>query len=157
MTEIGFYHLTRTPVETALPRLLGHTLAAGQRALVVCPSQIRVDELDAVLWTCQDPNWLPHGTRTDGDPHLQPIWIATDDDAPNGAGYLFLIDGANSPRVASFTRVFDLFDGNSEAAVRAARERWTASKAAGHTLTYWNQGQTGWTKGREQSDDLQSP
>lgn len=147
MTDIGFYHLTRTHVETALPPLLGRTLAAGQRALILCASQIRVHELDAMLWTCQEPNWLPHGTPADGDPDLQPIWIATDDEAPNGAHYLFLIDGANSARLASFTRVFDLFDGNSEAAVRAARERWAASKAAGHTLTYWNQGPKGWTKG----------
>ena len=39
MTEIGFYHLTRTGVEQALPKLLDRTLAAGQRALVLCRTE----------------------------------------------------------------------------------------------------------------------
>jgi len=34
MSEIGFYHLTRTPLEQALPKLLGRVLAGGGRALV---------------------------------------------------------------------------------------------------------------------------
>ena len=29
MTEIGFYHLTRTPLERALPRILEKVLASG--------------------------------------------------------------------------------------------------------------------------------
>jgi DNA polymerase-3 subunit chi len=40
--------------------------------------------------------------------------------------------------------VFDLFDGNNPAAVAAARERWRSAKSAGHTLTYWQQTETGW-------------
>ncbi|QYU67509.1 DNA polymerase III subunit chi [Leptolyngbya sp. 15MV] len=34
MAEYGFYHLTRTPMEQALPRLLGRVLAAEGRAVV---------------------------------------------------------------------------------------------------------------------------
>ncbi|MFT9092955.1 MAG: DNA polymerase III subunit chi, partial [Gluconacetobacter sp.] len=33
MAEIGFYHLTRTSVDQALPALLGRTLEAGRRAV----------------------------------------------------------------------------------------------------------------------------
>jgi DNA polymerase III subunit chi len=144
--EIGFYHLTRTGPEQALPQLLGRTLAAGQRAVVLCPSAERVAALDAALWQCTDPDWLPHGTAADGDADLQPIWLTTEDAAPNGARFMFLIDGAQSMRLAEYDRVFDLFDGNDDAAVAAARERWTAAKAAGHALTYWQQGPRGWEK-----------
>lgn len=146
MAEIGFYHLTRTGVEQALPRLLERTLAAGQRALVLCRDAARVAELDAALWSCGEPVWLPHGTAADGDADLQPIWLATDDAAPNGARFLFLVDGAGGARLETFERVFDLFDGRDEAAVAAARERWKAAKAAGHGLTYWQQGGRGWEK-----------
>ena len=31
--------------------------------------------------------------------------------------------------------------------VAAARQRWTAAKDAGHTLTYWRQTERGWEKG----------
>ena len=146
MTAIGFYHLTRTGVEQALPRLLERTLAAGQRALVLCREEALVAALDQALWSCAEPVWLPHGSAADGDAELQPIWLATDDAAPNGARFLFLVDGANSARLGAFERVFDLFDGRDEAAVAAARERWKAAKAAGHGLTYWQQGARGWEK-----------
>jgi DNA polymerase-3 subunit chi len=146
VTDIGFYHLTRSSLEQALPALLGRTLAAGERAVVVCRDAGRVAALDQALWQCAEPNWLPHGTAADGDADLQPIWLATDDAAPNTARFLFLVDGASSDRLATFTRAFDLFDGNDEAAVQAARARWTAAKAAGHTLSYWQQGPKGWAK-----------
>ncbi len=146
MTEIGFYHLTRTGEERALPQLLGRTLAAGKRALVLCRGPERVAALDAALWACTEPDWLPHGTAADGDPDLQPVWLTTKDEAPNGASFLFLIDGAETARLGEFERVFDLFDGNDEAAVQAARKRWVAAKAAGHVLTYWQQGPRGWEK-----------
>ncbi len=145
MTEIGFYHLTRTAANQALPQLLGRTLSAGQRALVVCGSAERVAALDAALWLCPEPDWLPHGTARDGHADLQPIWLSTTDEPLNGARFLFLIDGAPA-RVAQFARVFDLFDGQDEAAVAAARRRWSAAKAAGHTLTYWQQTARGWEK-----------
>jgi hypothetical protein len=50
MAEIGFYHLTRTDELAALPALLSRTLAAGERALVLCGSADRVAALDDALW-----------------------------------------------------------------------------------------------------------
>ena len=41
MSEIGFYHLTRSAAAAALPKLLGRTLALGERAVVVAPSEER--------------------------------------------------------------------------------------------------------------------
>jgi DNA polymerase-3 subunit chi len=144
MAEIGFYHLTRSSPDAALPALLGRTLKAGERAVVMCGSAERVAALDASLWS--DPDWLPHGTAAAGDAALQPIWITQQDEAPNGARFLFLLDGAISARLPDFVRVFDLFDGADEASVAAARLRWSACKAAGHSLTYWQQGTRGWEK-----------
>ena len=77
MSEIGFYHLTRTGPDRALPQLRGRTLAAGQRAVVLCGSSERVAALDDALWQCAEPDWLPHGTEADGDADLQPIWLTT--------------------------------------------------------------------------------
>jgi DNA polymerase-3 subunit chi len=143
MTEIGFYHLTRSTLAQALPQLLVRTLASGQRALVLGPPS-GLDALSAALWA--QPAWLPHGTAADGDPDLQPIWLSPDPIAPNGARFLFLTEGAETDRIADFDRVFDLFDGNNPNAVAAARQRWTATKSAGHTLAYWQQTDTSWQK-----------
>lgn len=147
MAEIGFYHLTRTSLDVALPKLLGRVLATGGRAVVKAASEERVAALDTALWLCPDPDWLPHGTRATGEADLQPIWLTTDDEAPNGARHLFLVEGVTSARLDAFERVFDLFDGRDEDAVAAARTRWTAAKADGHALTYWRQTERGWEKG----------
>jgi DNA polymerase-3 subunit chi len=146
MSEIGFYHLTRTPMDQALPKLLGRVLAQGARAVVRVGEPERLAALDSSLWLCADPDWLPHGTPQTGQAELQPIWLTTEDEAPNGARFLFLVDGADSARLGEFDRVFDLFDGQDDAAVAAARRRWSAAKAAGHVLTYWQQGARGWEK-----------
>ncbi|HET9148389.1 MAG TPA: DNA polymerase III subunit chi [Acetobacteraceae bacterium] len=146
MSEIGFYHLTRTGTDEALPALLGRTLDSGERALVRCADAERVAALDAALWLCQHPMWLPHGTAAMGQAAHQPIWLTEHDENPNEARFLFLIDGAESGMTGDFARVFDLFDGNDEAALAAARQRWKAAKAAGHALSYWQQGPRGWQK-----------
>ena len=151
MAEVGFYHLTRTTPDVALPALLGRTLAAGQRALVRCGSEARVAALDEALWASTEPDWLPHGTARmmstkAGHAALQPIWLTAGEDCPNGARYLFRLDGASAPGDALFDRVFDLFDGRDGAAVEAARSRWAAAKTAGLALTYWQQGERGWVK-----------
>ena len=75
------------------------------------------------------------------------MWLATEDDNPNEAQFLFLTDGATSANVAGFERCFELFNGRDEAAVIAARGRWKDYTDAGHDLTYWRQGANGgWQK-----------
>lgn len=146
MTEVGFYHLTRTRLDQALPALLARTLAAGERAVIRAASAERVAALDDALWHVSEPAWLPHGTPRSGDGPLQPIWITQGDDVPNGARFLFLVDGAACAAQADFARIFDLFDGADEAAVAAARLRFAAARSAGHAVSYFRQTARGWEK-----------
>ncbi len=143
--EIGFYHLTTSTLEQALPKLLARVLAIPGRAVVLSGSAERVAALDTALWTVAD--WLPHGTPETGDADRQPIWLTTEDGvAPNAARHLFLVEGGSSAHLAGYDRAFDLFDGNDEDAVQAARTRWKARKDEGHALAYWQQGSTGWER-----------
>jgi len=146
MTEIGFYHLQATPLERALPKLLERGLAAGFRIVVLAGSGERVDHLDAALWTYDDASFLPHGSRRDGRPERQPVWLTASDENPNQADMLVLTDGAASTRLAEYRRCLDLFDGSDETALAAARERWRHAKDGGHALTYWQQTAAGWAK-----------
>lgn len=146
MTDIGFYHLTRSGFDQALPQLLHKTLAANKRALVVLGSKERVIWFDDHLWTYDAASWMPHGSARDGDPEMQPVWLDVTDENPNKAEFLFLADGGTSERVDAFERCFDLFDGRDDDAVTAARARWKTLKDAGHELTYWQQGERGWEK-----------
>src|SRR5690606_9646272 len=85
MTEISFYHLTRQPLNKALPRLLEKVLAAGHRALVLAGSEERVEDLDAALWTYDPDSFLPHGSRVLGHAARQPIYLTTAEENPNKA------------------------------------------------------------------------
>lgn len=143
MTEVRFYHLQRTALEAALPPMLEKTLERGQRAVVLAGSDERVEHLTDHLWTYNEGGFLPHGSARDGNAALQPVWLTTADENPNEAQVLFLTDGATSLKVADYQLCVELFDGNDEAVVQAARARWKTYKDAGHALTYWQQSTAG--------------
>jgi DNA polymerase III subunit chi len=146
VTKISFYHLLTTPLDRALPRLLERARAEGYRVVVRGASANRVEHLNAVLWTYDEASFLPHGASRDGNAANQPIWLTHEDDNPNGATMLVLVDGAEPGDLAPYTHCGDLFDGSDADAVEAARGRWRSAKAAGHTLTYWQQTGAGWEK-----------
>ena len=143
MTEVRFYHLTRTALEQALPQMLEKTLERGQRAVVLAGSEARVETLSARLWTYHDRGFLPHGTAKDGRAERQPVWLTVQDEAPNAAEVLFLTDGANSEKIGDFALCVLLFDGGDEEALAQARAQWKAYKEAGHAVTYWQQDDNG--------------
>ena len=144
MSEIGFYHLQRTGLDRALPKLLEKALERGLRVVVRAGSDERVDALNAALWVHEPDSFLPHGAKADGFSSEQPIYLTADPaENPNGARVLVLVDGIAAADVASFERVLDLFDGNDQDAVEAARVRWRALQTGGHVLTYWQQTESG--------------
>src|SRR3982074_1196233 len=73
-TEVNFYHLTRSSLEAALPRLLAKTLQAGDRGVVMLGSPERVDALNTHLWAYDPNGFLPHGAAKDGDAERPPGW-----------------------------------------------------------------------------------
>lgn len=145
MTEVRFYHLTRKTMEQTLPELLEKTLERGWRAVVMAGSSERVESLTQHLWTFRPDSFLPHGSAKDGHGELQPVWLTQNDERPNNAEVLFLTDGAQSEQQSAYQRVCEIFDGNDETAVIAARARWKNYKTAGFDLSYWQQGDRGWT------------
>lgn len=150
MAELLFYHLTRRRLEQVLPELLEKTLQRGWRAVVKGGSEERIQQLNGDLWTYGRGSFLPHGLKADGFADKQPVYLTTEDERPNEADVLFLVDGADAENVSAYTRVCDLFDGNDEVAVESARQRWKRAKDAGHMLTYWQQSETGgWVKKAE--------
>jgi len=147
MTEIGFYHLQRSSLEQALPKLLEKVLEAGKRAVVVARSDERIEQLNGVLWTYRPDSFVPHGSARDGNAEKQPVWLATEPENPNDAGVLILTDGATADDFNGFERCLEMFDGNDDDAVAAARQRWTAYKSAGHEVVYYQQTEGGgWEK-----------
>ena len=152
MTAINFYQLQRSTLEEALGKLLKKVLGGQARAVVLAGSEERVEALNAALWTLSPSSFLPHGSHRDGHGDLQPVWLTTADENPNGASVLVLTDGMVSKRVQDYERCLELFDGDDAAAVTAARDRWRVYKAEGHTLSYWQQKPNGGWEKKEGQD-----
>ena len=121
MTEVLFYHLEHQPLERVLPSLVEKTLERGWRAVVQAGSEERVEALDTLLWTYREESFLPHGTKRDGNPTAQPVYLTTEEANPNGATVRFLVDGAETPDLTAYARVVYLFEGRDSGAVAKAR------------------------------------
>lgn len=145
-TEVGFYHLTRQPLDAVLPRLLEKAHAAGHRILVHCADEAQVKALDQHLWTYDDASFLPHGAD---DAAQQPILLATSaGERGNGADVLAAIDGLDLDSLGDFRRVLYLFEESDGERLAAARRSWSALKdRTGITRAYWQQDERGrWVK-----------
>lgn len=146
-TEVRFYHLVRSSMESALPAILSKAIGTGQRVVVKTADAAAAEILADQLWSFDEQSFLPHGTKKDGHAARQPIWLTPGDDNPNGATILILTGGAATEKTADFTLCCEMLDGNDEAQVAAAREKWKVYKEAGYAVTYWKQTDTGgWEK-----------
>ncbi len=148
MSEALFYHLEYRSLEDVLPSLLEKTRERGWKANVRIGSAERMETLDAHLWTYSDQTFLAHGTAAEGHSAKQPIYLTTENDNPNSADVLFLVDGAEAvswgaPEMKAYTRIVLLFDGGEGEALNAARAAWKSAKDAGHDVTYWKESQSG--------------
>lgn len=143
MTDISFYHLQRQSLDRALPKLLERVLASSLKALVLADNPELLATLNSSLWTYDQGAFLPHGASKDGDAELQPIYLSAQQDNPNRAQVLVLVDGGEHKDLAHFARCLDMFDGNDDAAVAQARVRWAGYKEAGHEVAYWRQNDAG--------------
>ena len=65
----------------------------------------RIEALNTLLWTYDPASFLAHGTSKDGRPEDQPIYLTTEDENPNEAEVLVLLDGREVPGLSDYDRV----------------------------------------------------
>jgi DNA polymerase-3 subunit chi len=152
MPEIWFYHLQHQPLERALPALLEKALERGWRVVVQATAEERLDSLDDSLWTYADASFLAHGRARDGDVEMQPVYLTTGAENPNGAKLRLCVEGADVATLLAtapddYERLILLFDGADEDQLLSARAQWKILKDQGHALAYWQQSERGaWEK-----------
>lgn len=145
MTDVRFYHLTRSRLEDALPVMLQRTLEREARAVVRFASPERLSDIDEALWTFDDAQFIPHGHEKTGFAEQQPVWLTLGLDNPGEGAYLFVADGGPIDGFEGFEVCSILFDGRDEQAVAQARQRWVSVRntQGDHALSYWQQNPRG--------------
>jgi DNA polymerase-3 subunit chi len=139
--QVDFYHLTSMPLERALPRIAERVLAGGARLLIVAADEAQRVALDRLLWDYAPDSFLPHARLGEGDDTAQPILIAPDVNAANGAEHIALVDGEWRGDALDFERAFHFFD---EDRIGAARAAWKdLAGRDGVERRYWKQNEAG--------------
>lgn len=149
MEPVRFYHLTRDPVDAALPKLLDKARGAGMRVAVRARSAQMVERLDDLLWTTAPAaSFLPHGRADDGFGPDHPVLLTTAQDLPNRPDYLIAIEGAEIDlhQIAQMPRAAIMFEAADQAQMDQARAQWKAVTGAGMAAEYWFQDAGRWTK-----------
>jgi DNA polymerase-3 subunit chi len=142
--QVGFYQLSRDPVEVALADIARKTLQSGERMLVVSGDAAILDRVDAMLWERHAEAFLAHGRA--GEPHeeRQPILLSSGCTPANGARFIALVDGDWRDEALGFERAFLFFDG---AKLQAARECWKVlGQREGLERAFWKQEGGKWIK-----------
>ena len=133
--KTDFYHLTTRPLDRVLPAIAERILAQGDRLLVVAADDARRAGLDRLLWTYAADSFLPHAQLGAGDDAAQPILLAPDVNAANGARNVALADGIWRDEALAFERAFHFFD---DATIREARAAWKSlADRDGIDRRYW--------------------
>lgn len=143
--QVDFYHLVASPLERVLPRIAERVVGGDGRLVIVAGDARQRQSLDRLLWTYAPESFLPHAQAGGGRDADQPILIAKNVVASNGARNVALVDGVWRDEALTFERAFHFFDGDS---VSAARQAWKAlGERDGVERRYWKQDDAGkWTQ-----------
>lgn len=140
MTTIQYYQLLSSPLTQTVPKLVGSALAAGHRAVIAGDTDAQLRGLSDALWSQDPASFLPHGLAADGQAAAQPVYLTCDcDENPNGADIFLALAGRRPGNFSRYVKLLDLFDGNDEAALDAARARYRADREAGRSLQFFRQ------------------
>jgi DNA polymerase-3 subunit chi len=139
--QVDFYHLTRMPLERALPQIAAKVVGSGARLLIVAADEDQRTALDRLLWNYAPDSFLPHAQLGSAADDRQPILIAPDVNAANRARNIALVDGEWRDAALDFDRAFHFFD---EDHIRPARAAWKDLAARdGIERRYWKQNEAG--------------
>jgi DNA polymerase-3 subunit chi len=139
--QVDFYHLTRMPLERALPQIAAKVVGSGARLLIVAADEDRRTALDRLLWNYAPDSFLPHAQIGGASDDRQPVLIAPDVNPANRARYVALVDGEWRDAALDFDRAFHFFD---EEHIRSARAAWKDLAARDNIeRRYWRQNEAG--------------
>jgi DNA polymerase-3 subunit chi len=120
--KLDFWQVTDDPVEKVVALIARRVLGEGERVLVVAAEAEQRAAIARALWECGPESFLANGEADSPGADRQPILLAAEPVAANGASHVILADGAFR-ECAGFARVFLLFP---PGLAPAARQAWRA-------------------------------
>jgi DNA polymerase-3 subunit chi len=120
--KLDFWQVTDDPSEKVVVLIAKRALGQGERVLVVSADPEQRAAISRALWQAGPDSFLANGEADAPGADRQPILLAAETAAANGASHLILADGTFRD-CPTFARVFLLF---SPEAAPQARQAWRA-------------------------------
>lgn len=124
--RLGFYLTGSQPVERVLPLIARAAKGQDQRMLVVAGDDDLLGRLDRALWEAAPEAFLAHGFADAAHAEHQPVLLARECSAENGASLLAIADGIWRAEAEGFERVLLFFDEEGRAAARSTWRQFDA-------------------------------
>ena len=137
--QVDFYQLSRDPVERVVPLLTDKALESGARVVIVSENEAQRETLSSALWAHENA-FLAHGNAGATHSERQPILLADDCDASDGAKLALIADGKWREGTVGLERAILLFSSDQ---VEPARELWRTLKGSGRELRFFSQDDQG--------------
>ncbi|WP_316354903.1 DNA polymerase III subunit chi [Candidatus Trichorickettsia mobilis] len=92
MAQCSVYHTMHNAIEKTVCILVEKCYHSNLKVVVLMPNLERQEHLNKLLWTYSQKQFIPHGSKLDPLPHLQPVYITDEFVNPNQATVLILVE-----------------------------------------------------------------
>ena len=147
MSEVFFYHLTQTPLEIALPKILERALSEKWSIEIRTSANTNLDEISNAIWRGPEESFLPHCLEDHEDLQDYPI-VLCKSPLKDWRDCLIVVGQADlkENEVKNYKRICLIFDAKIEAELSKARKSWKKLSEEGINTAYWAEDKGRWVK-----------
>ena len=121
MAEFNFYDIGSNTLDKFLSQLLEKILILKKRAVIIVGDEDQVNYFNQQLWTLSTNSFIPHGSKVNGDPENQPIWLTNILENPNNASYLVSTNVLLHEGIKNFEKCFFIFSKKNASMLKKAK------------------------------------
>ena len=147
MSEVFFYHLTKTTLEIALPKILERALSEKWSIEIRTSANTNLDEISNAIWRGPDESFLPHCLEDHEDLQDYPI-VLCKSPLKDWRDCLIVVGQADlkENEVKNYKRICLIFDAKIEVELSKARKSWKKLSEEGINTAYWAEDKGRWVK-----------
>ena len=147
MSEVFFYHLTKTTLEIALPKILERALSEKWSIEIRTSANTNLDEISNAIWRGPEESFLPHCLEDHEDLQDYPI-VLCKSPLKDWRDCLIVVGQADlkENEVKNYKRICLIFDAKIEVELSKARKSWKKLSDEGINTVYWAEDKGRWVK-----------
>ena len=147
MSEVFFYHLTKTTLEIALPKILERALSEKWSIEIRTSANTNLDEISNAIWRGPEESFLPHCLEDHEDLQDYPI-VLCKSPLKDWRDCLIVVGQADlkENEVKNYKRICLIFDAKIEVELSKARISWKKLSEEGINTVYWAEDKGRWVK-----------